>query len=152
VFIHYFTHVPVNLSVVERRLDGLRANLEEWADVAYREGEELRARVGPAVDGYAKEIRLEIGKAEIHRSGLIYPVKWTAVGAEGLFPRLSAELVLSHVGSDRTKVSFQGTYQPPLGPIGRMVDRVLLGRVAESTVKNWVDRLAEAVSSEQQVN
>ncbi len=152
MFIHYFTHVPVNLGVVQRRLDLTRTNLEEWADVAYREGEELRARVGPSVDGFAKEIRLEIGKAEIHRSGLVYPIKWTAIGAQALFPRLTAELILSHVGPERTKILFEGTYEPPLGAIGRMVDRVLLGRVAEATVQNWVDRLAEAVSSERLVN
>lgn len=148
MFVHYFTQVPVNISLVEHRLDRLRDNLEEWADVAYREGEELRAKVGPSVDGYAKEVRLTIGTAEIHRTGLVYPITWTAIGAEALFPRLNAELILSHVGQDRTKLSFEGTYEPPLGPLGRAVDRAILGRVAETTVQNWVDQLASAVAAE----
>ncbi|MCH8972489.1 MAG: hypothetical protein IH918_10485 [Acidobacteria bacterium] len=148
MFVHYFTYVPLHLGVVEHRLDDLRDALEDWAGVAYREGEELRAKVGPSVGGYAKEVRLVIGVAEIHRTGLVYPISWTAVGAQALFPKLTGELVLSHVGPEQTKLLLEATYQPPMGPLGRVVDRVLLGRFAESTVKNWVDQLAEALISE----
>ncbi len=148
MFVLYYTYVPLHLGVVEHRLDALRGALEDWAGVAYREGEELRAKVGPSVGGYAKEVRLVIGVGEIHRIGLVYPISWTAVGAQSLFPKLTGELVLSHVGPKQTKLSLEATYQPPMGPLGRVVDRVLLGRFAESTVKNWVDQLAEALISE----
>ncbi len=147
MFIHYSTHVPVGLAEVEKRLDQIRAHLEEWADIAYREGEDLRSRVGP-VDGLAKSVSLEIGLAEIHRSGLVYPIKWTASGAAVLFPELNADLALSQMGSSMTSLSLDGTYEPPLGVVGRVVDRVLLGRLADATVRNWMDRLAEAVSSD----
>jgi len=55
------------------------------------------------------------------------------------------------VGPDQTKLSLEANYQPPMGPLGRVVDRVVLGRFAESTVKNWVDQLAEALISESSV-
>jgi hypothetical protein len=140
------------MSVVERRIDELRSSLDDWAGFAYREGEELRARVGPSVDGFAKEVRLEIGTPEIHRTGLHYPVTWTAVGARALFPRLNGSLTLSHVGPDKTKVGLEATYDPPLGPVGRAVDRIVLGRFADATVQNWVDRLAESVVSESSIS
>lgn len=152
MFVQYFTHVPLHLSVVEQRLDSLRDALEGWAGVAYREGEDLRAKVGPSVDGRAKEVTLEIGTAEIHRTGLVYPISWTAIGAQALFPKLTGELVLSHMGPEKTKLSLEATYQPPLGALGKMADRVLLGRYAESAVQNWVDQLAEALSSESTVS
>ena len=151
MFVHYYTHVPLHLGIVEHRLDALRGALEDWAGVAYREGEELRAKVGPSVGSYAKEVRLVIGVAEIHRTGLVYPISWTAVGAQALFPKLTGELVLSHVGPEQTRLSLEATYQPPLGHLGRVVDRLVLGRFAESTVKNWVDQLAEALISENSV-
>jgi hypothetical protein len=97
-------------------------------------------------------VRLDIGAAEIHRSGLVYPVSWTATGAATLFPRLTGSLTLSHVGHETTKISFEATYEPPLGPLGRVVDRVVLGRVADATVQNWVDRLATALVGESSVN
>jgi hypothetical protein len=85
-------------------------------------------------------------------AGLVYPVNWTAAGAKSLFPRLTANLVLSHVGKARTKLSLQGTYEPPLGAVGRAIDRTLLRNVAEATVQDWVDRIAAAVSTVQQVS
>jgi len=148
VFVQYFTHVPVDLGTVETRLDGIRSSLEEWAGVAYRDGEELRAKVGPGANGYAKTVRLDIGLPEIRPAGLVYPVTWTATGAEALFPKLSADLILAHIGSHKTKLSLQGTYQPPLGPLGKAADRILLRNVAEATVQDWVDRVAAAVSVE----
>ena len=146
MFVQYFTHVPIGLGTVETRVDQIRADLEEWAGIAYREGEELRAKVGPGFNGYAKTVRLDIGPPEIRPAGLVYPVTWIATGAEALFPRLSADLILSHVGPDKTKLSLQGTYDPPLGPIGKAIDRLLLKNVAEATIQDWVDRVADAVS------
>jgi hypothetical protein len=39
-----------------------------------------------------------------------------------------------------------------LGVIGRAVDRTLLRNVAESTVQDWVDRVAMSVSSTEPVS
>lgn len=147
MFVEYSTKVEATLSDVEKSLDRIRSSLEEWADIAYREGEQLRARVGPSAS-IAREVKLEIGGAEIHRSGLVYPVHWTANGAGLLFPELSADLILSKSGSHVTHLTLRGTYQPPLGPLGRLADRVVLGRVAEATVADWMERLARALSSE----
>jgi hypothetical protein len=145
MFVRYETEVPLSMPIVERALDGIESQLSALADLAYREGEELRSRVGPGPGNLAKEVRLEIGSPQIHRTGLIYPVSWSAVGAEALFPRLNADLVISHIGVHRTRIIMDGTYEPPLGPFGRVVDRILLRRIAESTVKSWVDRLAESL-------
>ena len=145
MFVHYFTHIPLPISEVEKRLDRVKNRLGDMADVAYREGEQLRAKVSPWVEGFAKEVEIYIGTPEIHRTGIAYPIKWTATGADVLFPRLNADLVLAHVGQNMTRISVQGTYEPPLGVVGRIADRVILGRFAEATVRNWVDRLAEAL-------
>jgi hypothetical protein len=142
LFVHYFTHVALSVSEVESRLDSLRDNLSEMADVAYREGEQLRAKVGPWVDGFAKEVEIKIGTAELHRTGIAYPITWTATGAEVLFPKLDAELMLAHVGKNSTRMAIEGTYEPPLGVVGKVADRALLGRYADAAVRNWLDRLA----------
>jgi hypothetical protein len=148
MFVRHESEIGLPMSEVERRLDDLRTDLGSMADVAYREGEELRARVGPGSGAIAKEVHLAIGTPEIHRSGLIYPVRWSAVGSENLFPRLTADLVVSHVGHARTRITLEGTYQPPLGPLGKVMDRALLRHVAESTIRAWTERLAESLASE----
>jgi hypothetical protein len=151
VFVEYSAQVEATLSEVEKSLDRVRSSLEEWADIAYREGEQLHAKVGPNA-AIAREVTLDIGMAEIHSSGLVYPIHWTAQGAGHLFPELNADLVLSKAGSHTTSLTLKATYQPPLGPLGRLVDRALLGRVAEATVADWMDRLAEALSSDARVS
>jgi hypothetical protein len=152
MFVSYQTKVDLPMAAVESRLDQLRSRLASWADVAYRDGEELRARVGPSSGSLAKEVHLEIGIAEIHRTGLVYPISWSATGAEVLFPRLSADMTISHDGQARTTISLEGIYEPPLGSLGKIVDRVLLRKVADSTVKAWVDRLADALTVGQTVS
>ena len=147
MFLHHEADLPLSMPEVEHGIEALRSDLGTIANVAYRKGEELRAKVGPGTGSVAKEVRLEIGSPEIHRTGLIYPVKWSAVGSEVLFPRLTADLIVSHVGHDRTRIVLDGIYQPPLGQLGKVVDRVLLRRVAESTVKSWMDGLADSLTS-----
>lgn len=146
MFVEYTTTVDAGLAGVEKTLDAVRSSVEEYADVAYREGERLHSRVGPSPT-FAREVKLTIGMPEIHRMGLVYPIHWTARGARLLFPELEADLVLSKAGSTRTNLTLRGTYQPPLGAVGRLADRALLRRVAEATVADWMDRLADAVSS-----
>lgn len=149
MFVHYSTAVDVGLGEVERRLDDLRLHLEEWADTAYRAGEEMKARVGPT-GAVAKSVRLHVGRPEIHRRGVVYPIHWSANGGGALFPELRAELVLSSLGLDHTSLILDGTYSPPLGAVGRILDRAVMSRVAEATVRNWVDRLASAIDSHPQ--
>lgn len=146
MFVHYSTSVGVSLGEVERRLDDLRSHLEQWADTAYRAGEEMKARVGPT-GAVAKSVNLYVGNPEIHRRGVVYPVRWSANGAGALFPDLRAELVLSTLGPEETSLTLDGTYDPPLGAVGRILDRAVMSRVAEATVRNWVDRLAEAIGA-----
>lgn len=147
MFVEVSTNVHSGLAEVENALDRVRASLEEWADVVYREGEQLRARVGPT-QALARTVTLEIGVAEIHSYGLSYPIHWEASDASLLFPELSADLILSNLGRGETKLTLRGTYQPPLGALGRIADRAGLRRVAEATVRSWMDRLAAALSSE----
>lgn len=146
MFVQYSTTVPFGLGTVEKVIGQLDSEMGELADIAYREGEELRSRVGPA-SMVAKSVAIEIGSPQLQRRGLVYPLRWSAVGAESLFPEMRADLILTQNGKEETAMTLSGTYDPPLGVVGRALDRALLGRVAEATVRNWMDRLAAAVSA-----
>ena len=60
---------------------------------------------------------------------------------------LEAELEFASLGTELTQLSLSGRYQPPLGLIGRTIDRALLSRVAEATIKDFLDRLARAIEA-----
>jgi len=76
------------------------------------------------------------------------PVTWEPVGLEGMLPRLDANIELGSLGEDRIQLAISARYRPPLGALGRTVDRVLLHRVAEATLKDFLDRVGAAITSQ----
>jgi hypothetical protein len=80
------------------------------------------------------------------------PLTWEPVGLDGLLPRLDANLELGPLGEDRTQLAISAHYRPPLGVVGRAVDRVLLHRVAEATLKDFLDQVGQAITSQSLVD
>lgn len=147
MFVYYFAHIDRSLSDVDRRLLELAGGFDGMAAAAGRQGEEILARVGlggepPRV---AKTVRLSLGEPVRHAGSTVIPIVWEATGAPGLFPRMEADLVLSELGPGLTQLTFRGSYTPPLGFIGRALDKALLHRVAEASVKSFVDQVASAI-------
>ncbi len=150
MFVYYFVHVGRPFEVVESRLLDTLNVLGGFADAAYREGERLRDRVGVGGDHgvVAKTVRLMVGTPLRGGFQTTIPFAWEATGTPGLFPRLDADLFIAGIGPDLCQVALRGTYSPPLGSLGRVLDRVILHRVAEASVKSFVDRIAEALKPE----
>jgi hypothetical protein len=140
MFVQYFGLVSRPFADVSYDLLAMRSGLSRSAGVAYRHGEALMATLsGPGM--VAKTVTLEMGEP-IHRSdSTAVPLSWWATGTPGLFPTMEAELAVAAMGPDLTQVTFQGTYKPPLGIVGQVLDRTLLHRFAESSVKDFVDRV-----------
>lgn len=135
-----FMSIPLPMDVVERRIEGSQG-LALIADAAYRRGEELAVGPNAAV---AVPVDFSIGVPVVGSNSVSYPVRWRASGATKLFPHMDAELVLSPLG-DNTHLEFRGIYLPPMGPIGALLDRVAMHRLAEATVRNFLERLVELV-------
>ncbi len=79
----------------------------------------------------------------------VVPLRWTAVGigATGLFPELEADLEIAPLAQGRSQLAMSARYVPPLGVVGRALDRAVLFRVAEATIKNFLDRVEESTTS-----
>lgn len=135
-----FMSVSLPIDVVERRIAGADG-LGLIADAAYRRGEELAIGPNPTV---AVPVDFSIGVPVVGSNSVAFPVSWRASGATQLFPHMDAELVLSPL-ADGTHLEFRGVYTPPMGPVGALLDRVALHRLAEATVRNFLERLVELV-------
>ena len=146
MFVYYYGLVPGDSAEVESALLALLHDNPELAGIAYRQAEELKARVGPGPRGFAKTVRLELGSPIRGPGDTRIPITWVATGVRGLFPRLEGEMVVSEVAPELTQLVFRGSYDPPLGPVGEVLDRVLLHRLAEASVKHFVDGVIAAVS------
>jgi hypothetical protein len=72
----------------------------------------------------------------------LLPIAWRPSHTEALLPAIEAEIELAPMGDERTQLAMTARYTPPFGLLGRVADRALLHRVAEATVKDFVERVA----------
>ncbi len=149
MFLRYFVELPLPAARVEAIL--LHAP-GEWlpglARQAEDRGERLLAEVGVGDAGrrVGRHVAMDLGVPTRLASKLVLPITWRPDGTSGaLFPRLEADLEVGQLGPARTQLSISARYDPPLGLVGRVVDRALLHRVAEATVKDFMDRVGGAV-------
>ena len=146
MFVYYFVYVDRPFRNVERELLERFEELGAWASAAYRDGEDIRARLAVGkTPVLAKEVSLHVGEPIRAHAHTTVPLMWDATGSPGLFPRMLADLIIAPLGSSRAQLTFRGSYDPPLGPVGEALDRALLHRVAESSVKAFMDRIALAL-------
>jgi hypothetical protein len=102
-----------------------------------------RWALGP---GLGRRVAIQLGEPVRFPSMTSLPLTWEPVGLEGVLPRLDATIEVGSLGGDRTQLAISARYRPPLGVVGRAVDRVLLHRVAEATLKDFLDRLGAAIT------
>jgi hypothetical protein len=148
MFLRYFIDLPLPVEAVERALLASPATwLPRLADRAGSRGEELLTEVGigPAGHGLRKRVQVELGRVIRHPSRTTVAMTWRPTGAGALLPVLEAELEVGALGVHRTQLALNASYRPPLGTVGRAIDRALLHRVAEATVKDFLDQVGLAI-------
>jgi hypothetical protein len=118
------------------------------AEVANHRGDALLAEVG---FGEAIRIRrtvlVELGRPLRSGSKVVFPLRWAASGPAGLFPSLDADLEVAPLGDGRTQLAMSARYVPPFKGVGRVIDRAVLSRAAEATLKDFLDRVGDTIMS-----
>jgi hypothetical protein len=147
MFARYFVELPISVEDVERALSrDPRGWLPGLAERAHHRGDLLLAEVG-----FGEAVRIKrtvvVELAQPVRSGAktVFPLKWSVSGRGGLFPSLDADLEVASLRPGRTQLAISARYVPPFGSVGRVVDRAALSRVAEATLKDFLDRVADAI-------
>jgi hypothetical protein len=149
MFIRYYLELPLPAGAAEEALLDTPAGwLSSMAGAAQRRGDHLLTEVGvgPLGGRLRRLVSIRLGEPVRSPSMTSLPLTWEPVGLEGLLPRLDATLELGAIGEAQTQLAISARYRPPLGTVGRTVDRVLLHRVAEATVKDFLDRVGQAIT------
>ncbi|MGH2631598.1 MAG: hypothetical protein ACRDHI_13720 [Actinomycetota bacterium] len=144
----YFVEIPRSPADVEA---GLLRDPQSWlptlATEANGRGDELLAEVGFGRRMRVRRVvRIELGEPVRARTKTVVPLRWAAVGAGGLFPELDADLEIAEIAPGRCQLAMSARYVPPLGVMGRALDRAVLFRVAEATIKDFLDGVAERLA------
>lgn len=148
MLVYDFAHIPLPVGQVRHRLFVAVGGLwQRVAEAAYDEGEALLSRVGPfgPVPGLSKAVSLHVGKVRDRGEGFVVPLQWSATGPTELFPVMVADLEISPLGAHESQLRLSGSYDPPLGAIGRQLDRMLLHQLAEATVRELLSQLVAAL-------
>ena len=80
-------------------------------------------------------------------SRTVIPLRWRPAIAGGLLPALDADIEVAPLAPESTQLSMSARYVPPWGALGSAVDRALLHRVAEATVKDFLDRVGATLTA-----
>lgn len=145
MFVQDFVDVPVASDQVVKILTQEDGELGVWASAAYRRGEQMA--VGPG-ESFSAGVVFEQGTPVIGHDAVVIPIAWTSHSSNRLIPRMEAELVVAPLGMMLSHVAFRGRYQPPLEGLGKILDRLALHKVAEATVRSFLERLGDAICSE----
>jgi hypothetical protein len=116
---------------------------------AYEGGLDATLRVGPfgQLPGLSKLVRVRALEPVRRGAALTVSLRWEATGAAGeLFPVLDADLTLLPAGPDQSLVGLVGSYRPPLGRAGAILDRAIMSRIATATLSELLERIAIALA------
>jgi hypothetical protein len=126
-----------------------RGALHAPSEDAYEEGLATLLRVGPfgGARGLSKLVRVRLLEPIARGDTLSFPLRWEATGAAGeLFPVLDADLVLAPEGPGRVRLGLAGSYRPPFGKAGQVLDRAIMHRLAMATLQSLLGGIAEALA------
>ena len=145
MFLKSYVEVPVTFEAVQAVmlrepqtwLDGLAVTTEQ-------EGERLLVDVGLEVGGHRlrRPADLVLGQPQATQVVTSLPLRIRVHGDQRLFPSFYGSLDAAWLGPTRTQLALSLQYEPPLGMVGRAVDRTLLHRVAETAARNFLQLAA----------
>lgn len=112
------------------------------ADRARTVASSLRVNIGGLDVGAEIDISLgqvtEVPRAQGQSPSTRISIEWEATKRPHLFPLMRAELAVYPLTSTETQLDFEGSYDPPLGPVGSAIDAVVGHRIAEASVHRFV--------------
>ena len=143
MFVQHSVHIDRPIAEVSA---ALTADPHKWFPRFEGPG---HAEVGLQVAGltFRKKVTIEVGEALSAGDSTEVPLTWQATFIKRLFPVMTGKVELAPVDPHTTRLTVCGMYQPPLGSLGKQLDDALMHRVAEATVKELAESIANALDA-----
>lgn len=146
--LHAHTDVKVRFDdAIELLTTAPGSLLQDATDSATNGDEEVLAALHARVVGleFSRDVVIEVGEPRhVEALRTVLPVRWHAASGEVLFPTVDAQLEIAALSMypPRVQVTLSGTYDPPFGAAGNIIDRVLVHRLAANVVEDFVAEVA----------
>jgi hypothetical protein len=101
-----------------------------------------------------KDVVVKVKRVEPHveapghvaSDAIRFDLEWQAGSDASLFPSMKAKLLAYALGPNTTQLDLVGNYEPPGGAVGQAADWLVGHRVAEQSVKRFLDDVAGKLS------
>ena len=115
---------------------------------------ERNLKVSIAGVDVGKDVVVKVKRVEPHiaapghvaNDAIRFEIEWRARTSPALFPSMKAKLVAYALGPSETQLDLVGNYEPPGGVVGDAADWLVGHRIAEASVKCFLDGVAGNLS------
>jgi hypothetical protein len=151
VFLSDFLHIDAALTALRPTLlDAAAPWLHLLRAAAGEDGAATRPRAAVVLVGPVRQMRhpflICAGEPRERDDGSIaVPIRLEPAPLNRFLPTLDADLELSALDENAARLGINARYKVPLARIGLEIDKVALHRVAESSVRNFLQDLADAL-------
>ena len=126
----------------------LRAGPERWLPGYEQEDGSILCELSYEQGGSRIRRRIEVSLGPVQRFayGVTLRVQWKAARHAELYPELEGHLRLERREPTGCSLRFDARYRPPGGRLGASVDRAVMHHVAESSVRDFLDRVVDVLA------
>jgi len=137
--------LPVPFEVV---FEAMRGGPAGWVPELHEEPSGRHTSVVSVGGGLRRTVLVGLGPLESGDGWLMQSISLRAADMDVLFPVFAGELQATSLPDARTELALVGSYEPPLGPVGELVDRVVMHRLARQALAGFLARAGERVVPE----
>lgn len=142
--------MELSQDVVGDRLSAGHAWLAGLASTVGEDTESQLVRLGPSSlpalgELVTREVRVRLGHPLSLEGSIVLALRWEDARRPHLFPVLDGNLEVVALGPAQSRIVLCASYRPPFDGVGRALDQALLHRVAESTVRSFLHKVADAL-------
>lgn len=127
----------------------LRAGPQQWLPGFQEEGGRSTGELAYEQAGSRIKRRIEVRLGPVQRFayGVTVHIQWKAARHSELYPELEGHLRLEGRQPSGSSLRLDARYAPPGGRLGATMDRALMHHVAESSVRDFLARVADLLAA-----
>jgi len=96
---------------------------------------------------FGASVLITLASPSRSRDSVLFPITWSPVSGSRLLPTFEGTLGISQMGVDISQLWIEGTYRAPLGRTGQLMDQAVFHRLADSSIRGFLLRLARSITS-----
>lgn len=126
--------------------------LQSATETSMAHADEVVSNLHVEIGGFdlGRDVVVHLGSFDpVEQLRAVLPLHWKAASGHVLFPTVDATLEVTALSlrPPMVQVTLAGSYEPPLGPLGRALDRTVVHRLAEAVIHRFVHDVTDRLEA-----